>query len=1179
VQPLSRLPARRLAVLAAALILFLMPLLAAASPPNGGGDRQQERLRDRWVRQANQLCRQGKWQEGIVLAEKVVALERKLAGAQHSRVAERLGWLAFMHEQRQDFPSGEKARREALALWVKARGKGHWRVTDARLALDYCRRRAGLTAAARKRLVEADRQIERAAKWQAEGKFAAGVPHARDAVGAYKAVLGAKHPRYADCLNWLALLHKLQGEHDRARPLYEEALAVRKQALGERHPMYAQSLNNLALLHETTGDFGRALPLLEEAVAVFKKAHGESHPEHAKALNNLAMHFRTTGDYGRARTLLEQAHAIYRKTLGEQHPDYAMNLVNLANFYKLLGDTARARPLYEQALAVRKKVLGEKHPDYAGGLSSLADLYLATGDYARARPLFEQAHDITRATLGVKHPAYAASLTNLAGLCKAMRDHAGALPLYEQARDIYREAYGEKHPDYAGSLNNLAGLYKAVGEHARARPLYEQALAIRQKVYGEKHLSCAQSLNDLGLLCGDLGEHARAVAMLRQSREVYRLKLGDRHPSHAMSLNNLAWVHQQMGDFAAALPLYEQSLAIRRQAQGERHPDYAQTLGNLALLCKLMGDDGRARSLAEQSLQLTRQHLELSAAGQSERQQLAMARALRYRLDVMLSFSVDAPTQRAYPAVLAWKGAVLTQQQRRHAFARLARHNRDPEVERLVGQLQDTTRLLASLALTGDPSLDSSARSLRLAQLARLGERKDRLEAELARRSAEFRLLQAQRQLSSEALRGALPAGVALVDFLEYTHWSPSAAKKGAWQREGRLVAFVLRRDRPTARVELGPSRPVAGAVQVWRGALRRGVALAGDVNPAAMLRQRLWLPLARHLSGAETVLLSPDGALAWLPFAALPGSKPDSYLIEEVGLAVVPVPRLIPELLAERHGGGAASLLLVGDVDFNAATPGSGGRTPATRGLLRDWGELTATRQELLAIKDSFQQRHAQARTTELRQAQATTAAVRREVGRHRYLHLATHAFFAPPELRSALASGRRDRGAPGPFGAEGVGGWHPGLLSGLVLAGANRRPAAGRDEGILTALEVAELDLGGVELAVLSACETGLGRTVGGEGVLGLQRAFQVAGARATLTSLWKVEDEATRALMVRFYERLWDRSRAAGRLQALRQAQLWLLHEGVRRGMVRREKEEPSKRTPPFFWAGFVLAGDWR
>jgi CHAT domain-containing protein len=156
-------------------------------------------------------------------------------------------------------------------------------------------------------------------------------------------------------------------------------------------------------------------------------------------------------------------------------------------------------------------------------------------------------------------------------------------------------------------------------------------------------------------------------------------------------------------------------------------------------------------------------------------------------------------------------------------------------------------------------------------------------------------------------------------------------------------------------------------------------------------------------------------------------------------------------------------------------------------------------------------------------------------------------------------------------------VTGWHPGLLSGLALAGANVRPTPeGKDDGILTALEVAELDLSGVELSVLSACETGLGAVAGGEGLLGLQRAFQVAGAHSVVASLWTVVDEPTRALMARFYENLW-RNKQSPRA-ALREAQLHMLREGYGRGLIPLP-DEPARRksVPPFYWAAFVLSTD--
>ena len=164
-----------------------------------------------------------------------------------------------------------------------------------------------------------------------------------------------------------------------------------------------------------------------------------------------------------------------------------------------------------------------------------------------------------------------------------------------------------------------------------------------------------------------------------------------------------------------------------------------------------------------------------------------------------------------------------------------------------------------------------------------------------------------------------------------------------------------------------------------------------------------------------------------------------------------------------------------------------------------------------------------------------------------------------------------------------------HPGLLSGIALAGANRGAEDEQtDDGVLTAMEVASLNLGHVELVVLSACETGLGTVIRGEGVLGLQRAFQMAGARTAVTSLWKIDDAATQTMMIEFYRQLWDQR--LGKAEALRQTQLAMLRRydpGTSKLRPRGLKlvgddDTPTAKPaglPPYHWAPFVLSGEWR
>jgi len=219
---------------------------------------------------------------------------------------------------------------------------------------------------------------------------------------------------------------------------------------------------------------------------------------------------------------------------------------------------------------------------------------------------------------------------------------------------------------------------------------------------------------------------------------------------------------------------------------------------------------------------------------------------------------------------------------------------------------------------------------------------------------------------------------------------------------------------------------------------------------------------------------------------------------------------------------------------------------------------------------------------------------------GHWQYVHVATHGFFASPTVLSALAPREDDAMGLIGFGSTHAGwrrvGYDPLLLSGIALAGANRPTDPnsvpdGRTDGILTAAEVQHLDLTGTKLVVLSACETGLGKVAGGEGVFGLQRAFALSGAETLVTSLWKVPDEQTQTLMTRFYTNLWDKK--MGKLEALREAQLALLNRQLDSSSTAAPDQADQPRAPgapespagqpelamadPYYWAAWVLSGD--
>jgi CHAT domain-containing protein len=294
--------------------------------------------------------------------------------------------------------------------------------------------------------------------------------------------------------------------------------------------------------------------------------------------------------------------------------------------------------------------------------------------------------------------------------------------------------------------------------------------------------------------------------------------------------------------------------------------------------------------------------------------------------------------------------------------------------------------------------------------------------------------------------------------------------------------------------------------------------------------------------------------------------------------------------------GDGRDSLLAVGGVDFSKraelmgtvpAPPAVpvGGHAAADGDALRGgfetyWGRLPATAYEAQVVSDIHQDALGEDASRLLLQgADATEERLKAEMPRHAILHIATHGYFQPEGLPSmweqALDAVSGERGLRMTDTAARLTGLHPGLLSGLVLAGANQPPeedasdteAPVRDDGYLTASDVTLLDLGEVELVVLSACETGLGRPQSGEGLLGLRRAFHMAGADTVISSLWSVKDESTSQLMQAFYRNLFFEG--MGRHEALRAAQL---------EMLARNRAEHGTGLPST-WGAFVLSGEWR
>lgn len=1149
---------RQLRIISALQALLLAcgafaPSIRAGEPPvprDASATQPQELLveRGRLDQDAKNLRVQGKLAEAIAALEQKLAKEREAYGHDHAIALATLGQLAELHEACDDLAAARKVWEEVLATRTRLAGAKHWQATDARLGLARLTHLEAMTPAQRQQVVEA-------------------------------AALRAQVKDLGD-----------KGKNAEALPLAQRALELRRELLGEEDPDAIMSLKDVGWMLRDLARHDEAEPLLRRTVELRKKVLGEDHPEYGYSLNVLGWLYFYRNDYSESESCFRQALAVYEQAGDEKSADHAMTLNNLGEISLARDEFDRATEWYLQALAVRKRSVGDKHSDYARSLRDLAAVHLIRGDFVQAEHLLRQAQTILQETLGERHRDYFWTLNGLANVYQSQGDYAQAEAMCRELVTLFEEHSGKESEPYANALHNLAVVCKKHGNLDEAERLHREALAIRERILGEIDPDIAYSYGNLGLLLLERGEFAEAEKCQRRALEIRKQLYGASHSEYASSLEDLAAVEAHQGKFKEAEQLYRQARDLYLHSVGEGANGFAICTSGLGLLYMRQQDFAQAEPLLRQTLELSRQRLDLATAVQSERQQLALNLKLRCYLDDYLSLDQQHPLPAAdvYRWVLMWKGSVLAQQQHLRQLRAV------PQLAPQAEKLQTVSAELARLFFAGADSDDPDARRKRIAELT---QQKEALESELAQASSEFRRQQAEQRLTPTELQAALPSDVVLVDFLEYVRRAPDPEQPGRWVKERCLSAFVVRHAGEISRIDLGKSAPIDEAVAAWRSTLQRSRPVENDNDPARVLRRLVWEPLETHLDQAATVLISPDGALNDLPFAALPGKDDSKYLLEEQGVAVVPVPQCLPELLNRPQSADGdqdrPSMLAIGNVDYdaehNAPKPKptllAGDASSSRRrraGAFQQWKPLPSTRVEALSVTDSFHKAEPEGRLKLLTSADASETAVRIEAPRHRYLHLATHGFFASETVQSALGL-VNDQAAAGTdfFGRDGVAGFHPGLLSGVVLAGGNR-PASetSPDDGVLTALEVSDLDLRGVELTVLSACQTGRGRTAGGEGVLGLQRAFQVAGAKTVVTSLWDVSDDATSALMIDLYENYW--SKEMGMLESLRTAQLEMLREGPRRGLVEVAEDAPvdrDRRAPPYYWAAFVLSGDWR
>ena len=1000
-------------------------------------------------------------------------------------------------------------------------------------------------------------------------------------------VLGARHAATAEALLNLGWASQELGEFAAAKQSYEQALPIFTEQLGEEHAHTLQTLNNLGVLLLEQGDYAAAREFYLRTLKIRQKVHGPNHADTAESLFNLGWLEHRQGNYTAARTYYDQALAIYLQEHGEQHAVTLQVLHNSATLLDDLGDFAAAREAYLKVLRLRKAALGAAHSDTGETLVNLGVLSHQQGDYTAARAYYEEALTIIRNVRGEEHPSTLQTLNNLGVLLQDLGDYAAAGRYHSQTLAIRKKVLGE-HADTAQSLVNVGGVHHLQKDYAAARTYYDEALAMVRKVLGEEHPEALHMLNVLAVLLHEQGDYDAARKHALQALSIREKVLGQEHPATAESLYNVAWLHHDLGDRAAARTYYERSVASFMATSGEGDIKALKAIANFGLLEATDGDWPKAIELTDRVRRQWRTNLSHLLVGMSPKEQLSFL-AQDYHFHQSLAIGVERRDHlSAVAASAAWliNGKGMSQESLA-ARQLLTRDLRDPKSKQTAQQLLESRRKLANLVVAMPKPGQEDARK---EEIERLTQQEQRLGRQLAQLVGQPANTGAWIEL--DEIRQALSAEEALINIARFKPFDLKSERKGIddrWQ-PARYAAWVVP---PVGQgevriVDLGAAEEIDQLVEQARQAIGEAgkqdgpIRQEGEVVAEEQLREtldqvslRIWQPLADQLPAAsKRLILSPDGALWLLPWSAIPLGE-DKYLVEDYSLRFAISGR---ELAAPEGKSESKRSLLFADPAFNLSPEKIRAAVQAIfrnlrfdedahRGLVSQSAlgrvpQLPNTLLEAQAISPSVEAMTGREPIQYL--GPYALESVVKRVKSPQVMVLSTHGYFLSDQQVNqtddvAQTPGTRSASL---LTTEGKPLENPLLRCGLLLAGCNQ-PPVGRDDGILTGMEIVGIDLRGTDLVVLSACETGVGEVRTGEGVAGLRQAFQLAGAKAVVSTLWQVPDRDSAVIMKDFFENLAaDQNQA----EALRNSQLERIESRRRR----------YGAAHPFFWAAWTTTG---
>lgn len=950
-----------------------------------------------------------------------------------------------------------------------------------------------------------------------------------------------------DHSNRLARILNKLGEVSAEQDHYEEAETYFKRALALRHKMgFAQ---------------GASQKFIASALEMTKNGVEFADPDLKLALRFLSVDgFALKPTLRAFNTLKSSAEMLISNPASEEGKLRRVSDAMLCLSYIFASKTDNS-DLTRQAPSLCLKTLKlairvDPTVDDVKHLLKLALLFEGNGQYSDCEDAVREA--ISQASSMQENSILAQALFLLARVQAAEADYENAIAT---ANDLKQRFTGSADcPIIEADLLDLLGdCYEAIGKTDEAVKCAEKSLRSREAIsshFSEDLLPALVTLGEMRLAQKDIVSASRDLERARKIAE--SSKAVSKSSITATVYGAYGDLQLAKGDLVNAEIWYDKARDLSSElitSDFATQLAYASDLNALAKVKLLQGDKASAAQIVLTSSSILQSYADSSFPQLSFAQQCTFVDALKDQTDVLLSIcSVDEPPRGAYSSLMKWKGLLIESLRRKAVLEKVGRA--DPETRQLLQQLNDNHKQLKLFLAQNNSSL----RTEQQAEVSKLNVESESLERQISRRSGDASLADPLNKMEANDLRKLLANDEALLDIFSYRDLQTG--------REMYAAVLLTLHVSPKF-ITIGTADEVNRAISSWRKIAesattsKRDVTLDpeygndrnsnssdsdiekgnSEVSKRNEMQKCLWEPIARSLPRlVKKLWVCPDSDSATIPWTLFTEGIP-------IRICTIDSAREFAALkLPKSQPNKSPKLLIAGDITFGKTTP-----------------SLPATREELIALKNVASSGNVEVQT--FSGADAKASVLTASMPEKTFIHFATHGYYAgsnsEAEKHRARTRGsrgsstyRRSRGALSSL----VIARNPLMSSGLLLSG-GQMSGDTTVEGKLTADDIAGLDLHSCELLTLSACETGLGKKMSGQGVLGLRSAILSAGARNVLMSLWKVDDDATCQLMTEFYSNILLKHLAP--VDALSQAQETL--------------RKTSKWNAPFYWAGWVLAGD--